>query len=423
MAIPVLSLPQMQLPSETLLRAEQISNLESQREARNQQVALEQQQLQQQSQQQAALQQLMREAQQNPQALQTLAAIKPEAAKGIQDYQNNQTLALGRAAMAFKMADRTNKPQVYQRTIKQLQSQGIDVSDLPAEYDPDDEQNVQMINSAVDFSINNARDIEKQIGQRQILETGQGIMTIDPQTGDAIPVTQQGQLLQPYVKPPETQITIDNKAEGKEAEELAKIRANRYKDLMDANDSARRGYETLETLKQAVSNPAAAQGAFASIRGESKKVAELFGFNPEGLEDDAIITSVGNKLALQLRNPKGEDGGLTGATSDKDLKFLVAGVPNKDKTMSQNLAIIEIAQKDKERTQKLAAFADNYLQETGSLQGLERAKREWLENNPLYQEDSQEKKRIKSMLQNKSVEPAQSNKNQIQQANDILGIR
>jgi hypothetical protein len=157
--------------------------------------------------------------------------------------------------------------------------------------------------------------------------------------------------------------------ETQEKKELGKIFAKKYESITQAGDQARRGLETLETLKQAVSNPDAAQGAFADIRAGSKKVADLFGFDVEGLEDDAIIAAVGNKLALQLRNPKGEDGGLTGATSDRDVKFLVAGVPNKNKTQSQNLALIEIGIRDKERTIKLSNLANQYLAEKGTFKG------------------------------------------------------
>ena len=185
--------------------------------------------------------------------------------------------------------------------------------------------------------------------------------------------------------------------ETQEKKELGKIFAKKYESITQAGDQARRGLETLETLKQAVSNPDAAQGAFADIRAGSKKVADLFGFDVEGLEDDAIIAAVGNKLALQLRNPKGEDGGLTGATSDRDVKFLVDGVPNKNKTQSQNLALIEIGIRDKERTIKLSNLANQYLAEKGTFKGFAKVKKEFYENNPLFP-DKEDKARNSDML-------------------------
>lgn len=396
MAIPILNLPQIRPVSESILRGKQISQAGLQ----NQLLRQEFESNQQKAQQQAALQQLSQEATRNPQALQMLAGIDPERAQKIQSYQANQDMLVGRIAQSFDMLSIDEKERSYPQVINELKQAGVSVQGLPSEYDP------KLVDDKVKLAIAKSRDIEKQIGSRQIIESAQGTFTVDPMTGQAMPVLEGDQRLTPYVKPPSTQISIDTKAEGKEAEELAKLRAKRFNALLESGDLARRSYETLDTLERAVQNPEAAQGAFARIRGESKKIADLFGFDVEGLEDEAIISAVGNKLALQLRNPKGEDGGLTGATSDRDLKFLVSGVPNRDKTRSQNLALIEIAKKDKQRTTQLASFADQYLQETGSLKGLERAKKEWLENHPLYT-DPQEKERIKQMLKGEGIKSGQ----------------
>lgn len=230
-----------------------------------------------------------------------------------------------------------------------------------------------------------------------IRESEGGFVRIDPQTGTAEPIkTTQGEQLRSKVKKPLVEVKT-GVLETQEKKELGKIFAKKYESISDAGDQARRGIETLETLKQAVSNPDAAQGAFADIRAGSKKVADLFGFDVEGLEDDAIIAAVGNKLALQLRNPKGEDGGLTGATSDRDLRFLVAGVPNRNKTQSQNLALIEIGMRDKERTLQLKNLADQYLSEKGTFKGFAKVKKEFYENNPLFP-DKEDKARISDML-------------------------
>ena len=91
LSMPQINLPKIQLPSEGLLRAQQINQSEAQTRALDQQTALNQQKVQ----QQAALQQLTQEATQNPQALQALAAVAPDRAKNIQDYQSNQILTIG----------------------------------------------------------------------------------------------------------------------------------------------------------------------------------------------------------------------------------------------------------------------------------------------------------------------------------------
>lgn len=224
-----------------------------------------------------------------------------------------------------------------------------------------------------------------------------GFVRIDPQTGIAEPInTTQGEQLRGEVKKPLVEVKT-GELETEEKKQLGRVFAKKYESITEAGDQARRGLDTYETLKQAVSNPDAAQGAFANLRAGSKKVADLFGFEVKGLDDDAIIAAVGNKLALQLRNPKGEDGGLTGATSDRDLKFLVAGVPNKNKTQSQNLALIEIGIKDKKRTIQLRNLADQYQSEKGTFKGFSKVKKDFYENNSLFP-DKEDKDRISDML-------------------------
>ena len=385
------------LPTETTLRLEQARNLRTQRESALQQMQFREQQFQQQQAQQQQLNQLRQAAFSNPEALRQLSVVSPDDAKNITDYQNNVSMELGKSAAVVKTTPLPDRAAVYKRQLQRLQSIGYNIDQLPSEYDP------AIVDPQLEEAIGIARGVEKTLAsteptKREIRETAGGLVAVDPMTAQAIPVTQNGAPLMPV----ERGQTINIGAgQTEEAKELGKIRAKRYESLMDSKDSAQRGIETLQTLQRAVSNPEAAQGAFADVRASGKLVADLFGFEVEGLEDDAIIAAVGNKLALQLRNPKGEDGGLTGATSDRDLRFLVAGVPNRNKTRLQNMALVEIAMKDKARTVELANFIDNYLQETGSLKGVEAAKKEWLKNNPLYEEGSVEKERVKNMLKNK----------------------
>lgn len=385
------------LPTETTLRLEQARNLRTQRESALQQMQFREQQFQQQQAQQQQLNQLRQAAFFDPNALRQLSVVSPDDAKNITDYQNNVSMELGKSAAVVKTTPLPDRPAVYKRQLQRLQSIGYNIDQLPSEYDP------AIVDPQLEEAIGIARGVEKTLAsteptKREIRETASGLVAVDPITAQAIPVTQNGAPLMPV----ERGQTINIGAgQTEEAKELGKIRAKRYESLMDSKDSAQRGIETLQTLQRAVSNPETAQGALADVRASGKLVADLFGFEVEGLEDDAIIAAVGNKLALQLRNPKGEDGGLTGATSDRDLRFLVAGVPNRNKTRLQNMALIEIAMKDKARTVELADFIDNYLQETGSLKGVESAKKEWLKNNPLYEEGSAEKERVKNMLKNK----------------------
>jgi hypothetical protein len=67
------------------------------------------------------------------------------------------------------------------------------------------------------------------------------------------------------------------------------------------------------------------------------------------------------------------------------------------KTQSQNLALIEIGIRDKERTIKLSNLANQYLAEKGTFKGFAKVKKEFYENNPLFP-DKEDKARISDML-------------------------
>lgn len=384
------------LPSQTALRIEQARSLKQDTAAKQRQMQLQESKLQQQS----YLNDLRRRAATDPQALNELAAFNPQEAIGIQDYRNNVTQRLARSALAIKTVPLPDRAETYQRQIKILKSEGYPVDTLPAEYDPD------IVNPQLDEIITMSRDVEKSIEalegpeptKREIRSTEQGLFGVDPVTLEAQPIkTSTGELLRPQAQA-QTVVQI-GEGEREEQKQIGKIRAERFQKYMQSGDAAQRGVETLQTLRQAVNNPDVAQGAFAGIRQESKKIAQLFGADVKGLKDEAIVAAIGNKLALQLRNPKGEDGGLTGATSDRDLKFLVAGVPNRDKTREQNLALIEIALRDKARTVRLKDEAARYLEDNGTMAGFERYKRGWLEENPLFEEGSEDKEQVKRLLQ------------------------
>lgn len=322
MSIPVLQLPQISLPSESLLRNEQINSLQTQQEVQRQQMNLNQQEAQRRS----ALQQLMREAQQNPQALQALSVVSPEAAKNIQDYQNNQAMIVGRAAMAFKMADRSNKPQIYQRTIKQLISNGIDVSDLPAEYDPDDPKIVNMVNGAVDFAINNARDIEKQIGTRQIIETQQGVFTVDPMTGQSIPVQTGKQTLQPY-STPATQINI-----GDLNKTMTKVDEKVIEKSFEAQTAAE---ETLPALQRA---EALLESISTSPALPYKAKAQTVGsilsggvYKPQSLSDFQELDSISKELGARTLQLFG------GSDTEKELEVAIKTTINPSDLSQANI--------------------------------------------------------------------------------------
>lgn len=139
----------------------------------------------------------------------------------------------------------------------------------------------------------------------------------------------------------------------------------------------------LGKVKGAVLNPQTSQGVFGDIRSNFKKVQDYLGFNPKGMEDEAIIKSVGFRLALRLRNPKGVDGGMPGAVAVKEMMKLIEANPNLNYTQAQNLALIELAEIRARRNGELNALKAEYIRENKTSRGWSKYKKQWLEKNPL----------------------------------------
>lgn len=369
----------------------------------NRQVALREQAAIREKQQQQAFQQLTLEAYKKPdEILPMLYSRDPQAASKISDDLQRRYATQYDSINLLTNADAKNKQAIYDLVKPDLEREFPEI-EFGDKYSLDMQKSLK----------NRASVIKTKLDKTlQFRDTAQGVVGFNPRTGEA---TQTG-----FSTAPRANTVVNlGEAETEEQKGIGKIRAARFEKYIDSGDQAQRGLDTLETLKQAVVNPDVAQGAFGSIRQEGKKIADLFGVEVKGLEDEAILAAIGNKLALQLRNPKGEDGGLTGATSDRDLNFLVAGVPNRNKTAEQNLALIEIAQRDKQRTIELKNEAVNYLERNGTMAGFEKYKKEWLEQNPLFEEGSEEKEQIKAMLESGGL---QSKSNLPSKSEPISGI-
>ena len=230
----------------------------------------------------------------------------------------------------------------------------------------------------------------------ELRETTEGTVRIDKRTGDVFPVTgPDGNQLQVPQKP-ETQINM-LPAEKSEQIEYGKNLQKQYQGYIDRGNSADYKLNTLLELEQAVQNPNAAQGFAANIRAQGKKAADFFGIKLDGLEDDAIIEAIANKLTLQARSPKSSDGGLTGNTSDRDVKFLQASEPGRSRTMAQNLALIKIAKRKAERSIKLRDLAIEHMEKFGTMKGFNKVKKEYNnkpENHIIRPDEKEELKAV-----------------------------
>jgi len=335
--MPDIGLSRFQLPSQMLARNVGIEQARAQTaQTRQQTSGLEQQQRlqQQQFEQKAALQQLTQEAFQNPQALNALAGVDPQKASQIQEYQNNQAIFKGQAAMAFKQTDKDLKPQAYQETLRSLESRGIDTSQLPDEYDS------ALVDPSVDLAINSARDIEKQMAPAGISNTNAPSAVREFQFYESLSPQKKQDFLNVKRNTYQTGLTTDEsgdvvpmrgiaeaKTDIKAAEargtESGKLDVERRKNLAKANTALK----SLETQSKIVTG--SIDKALGTINKFSTGYGSYLSFLPNAdarkLKNylDTIKANVGFDKLQQMRD-NSPTGGALGQVSEMENKLLQA---------------------------------------------------------------------------------------------------
>ena len=105
-------------------------------------------------------------------------------------------------------------------------------------------------------------------------------------------------------------------------------------------------------------------GSFAGAELESRKFLEALGVPTKGLAEGQAFTALGNQLALRMRNP--DSGfGLTGNTSDRDVKFLQSMIPNLKNTPEGNRVLIRLARDINNRKIQQMKIAEDYVASHG----------------------------------------------------------
>jgi hypothetical protein len=93
-----------------------------------------------------------------------------------------------------------------------------------------------------------------------------------------------------------------------------------------------------------------------------------------------------NQMALRLRNP--DSGfGLTGNTSNQDIRFLKDSVAGVEKTPEANRAILTIMLAKQRREGLLAAAKSDYIWNNGNLRGWNETRQQIVDATPLFTED------------------------------------
>lgn len=166
--------------------------------------------------------------------------------------------------------------------------------------------------------------------------------------------------------------------------------AEAYSGILKSSRAAQGELGTLDRMEQALSNPAVYQGTAAEAVNGIKRMAESIGFDMEGVSDAEVIQSLGNKMALALRNP--DSGmGMPGAMSDKDREFLVSSVPGLSKTPEGNLKLIGYMRKVAERKIMIAKMARAYRKDNSVLnEGFYDELESYSEANPMFANEQAE---------------------------------
>lgn len=181
---------------------------------------------------------------------------------------------------------------------------------------------------------------------------------------------------------------------------LGKRMAEKTIGVIDAGQAAPQKIATLEAMQDAAGR------VYTGIGGESvlkmRQAAAALGFDDgEGISDAEFVRSIGNKIALELRNPAG-GAGMPGAMSDKDREFLVSSVPGLTKTPEGNAKLINYMIAIERRNMEVAQQAQQYMQSNGGrlddgfYEGLAR----WASQTPLFGNEKPSSSPVKRMRYN-----------------------
>lgn len=112
-------------------------------------------------------------------------------------------------------------------------------------------------------------------------------------------------------------------------------------------------------------------GSLAGLSKSFKGVlSSVLGVEIEGLAEAEALEAISNKLALEVRNPA-SGMGLPGATSNRDLDFLIASIPGLRKSVKGNRLMIALAKEQHKMRQALDREQARIIKEHGGFAPLD----------------------------------------------------
>lgn len=165
------------------------------------------------------------------------------------------------------------------------------------------------------------------------------------------------------VRTPAAQVNLNNSQEGKFGQTMGEGLAKEYMGIQNAGRSAADASSRLDYLSGLLDNVETGTGAptITAIKAGAKRMG--MDLDALGIKDDVgaaqaaqVIT---NQMALDLRSTA-NGGGMPGAMSEGDRKFLQEMPPGIEKTPEGNKLIIQYWKKMKQREAQLAQWARDY---------------------------------------------------------------
>jgi hypothetical protein len=182
---------------------------------------------------------------------------------------------------------------------------------------------------------------------------------------------------------PQTNVSVSGDKKG--AEEMAKLFAKRYDALQTNAEGARTMADNLDAVERAL-DTGVRTGTAAEAELGLRKVAQVFGIgDAEKIAGGELVQAITNKLALQVRAPGGEAGGMPGAMSDADREFLRQTVPGLLRTPEGNRHVLAIMRAAAARHEQIFDMAVDYAEANDGQLGpaFDRQVREFVKANPL----------------------------------------
>ena len=179
-------------------------------------------------------------------------------------------------------------------------------------------------------------------------------------------------------------IPVPNESAQAYATSRAKSYAEQAPKLQQAGQDASSQLRNLEQLETLYRDPNVAKGALAESISGLKNLGASFGIDMKGLSSEQAAEAITNKMALASRSTA-EGGGMPGAMSDADRKFLANMQPGLNKTPEGRAKIIDASRKVAQRQIDVSNMARQYEQQNGQLDiGFDKVLADYAQKNQMF---------------------------------------